>query len=124
MTDAHPSVLLLCGAFSSQYWRSVYGAAALLKVPAAGNIARNFRNASYRLKIDSSIVNNQPVDATETAKVLTEDPTLTEQLRAAYVRHLLAFALVLDEIERLRSEAKSRKGWVMDTYLLRRARIA
>jgi precorrin-6A synthase len=30
----------------------------------------------------------------------------------------------MHEIERLRSEAKSRKGWVMDTYLLRRARIA
>jgi precorrin-6A synthase len=30
----------------------------------------------------------------------------------------------MEEIERLRSDAKSRKGWVMDTYLLRRARIA
>ncbi len=31
--------------------------------------------------------------------MLAEDPTLTDTLRAAYVRHLLAFALVLDEIE-------------------------
>jgi precorrin-6A synthase len=28
---------------------------------------------------------------------------------------------VADEIERLRAEARARKGWVMDTYLLRRA---
>jgi precorrin-6A synthase len=26
----------------------------------------------------------------------------------------------MDEIERLRSEAKRRKGWIMDTYLLRK----
>jgi precorrin-6A synthase len=29
---------------------------------------------------------------------------------------------VADEIQRLRSEARERKGWVMDTYLLRRSR--
>jgi hypothetical protein len=27
-----------------------------------------------------------------------------------------------DDIERMRAEAKARKGWVMDTYLLRKAR--
>jgi precorrin-6A synthase len=27
---------------------------------------------------------------------------------------------VADEIRRLRSEARERKGWVMDSYLLRR----
>jgi precorrin-6A synthase len=26
----------------------------------------------------------------------------------------------MDEIEQVRSEARKRKGWVMDTYLLRR----
>lgn len=62
-------------------------------------LADALKYASYRLKLDSSILNNQPVDANEAAKVLTEDPTLTEGIRAAYVRHLLAFALVLDEIE-------------------------
>lgn len=29
---------------------------------------------------------------------------------------------VADEIERVRSEARERKGWIMDTYLLRRSR--
>ena len=27
---------------------------------------------------------------------------------------------LMDDIERMRTEAKARKGWVMDTYLLRR----
>ncbi len=27
---------------------------------------------------------------------------------------------VLDEIERVRHEARSKKGWIMDTYLLRK----
>jgi len=27
---------------------------------------------------------------------------------------------VADEIERVRGEARARKGWIMDTYLLRR----
>ena len=27
---------------------------------------------------------------------------------------------VADEIERVRAEARERKGWIMDTYLLRR----
>ena len=27
---------------------------------------------------------------------------------------------VLDEIERVRKEARERKGWIMDTYLLRK----
>ena len=28
---------------------------------------------------------------------------------------------VIGEIERVRAEARARKGWIMDTYLLRRA---
>ena len=31
---------------------------------------------------------------------------------------------VADEIERVRAEARERKGWIMDTYLLRRRRLA
>jgi precorrin-6A synthase len=29
---------------------------------------------------------------------------------------------VADEIQRVRAEARERKGWIMDTYLLRRRR--
>jgi len=27
---------------------------------------------------------------------------------------------LMEDIERMRTEAKARKGWIMDTYLLRR----
>jgi len=62
-------------------------------------LSDSLKYASYRLKIDTAINNNQPVASNEVAKILAEDPTLNDDLRAAYVRHLLAFALVLDEIE-------------------------
>jgi hypothetical protein len=63
------------------------------------SLSEALKYASYRLKIDTSISNGMPVASNEAAKILAEDPTLTDDLRAAYVRHLLAFALVLDEIE-------------------------
>jgi len=63
------------------------------------SLSDSLKYASYRLSIDTAINNNQPVASNEAAKILAEDPTLTEELRAAYVRHLLAFALGLDEIE-------------------------
>lgn len=69
------------------------------RIKRGDTLAESLRYASYRLKIDTAITNHQPVEANEVAKVLTEDPTLSDPLRAAYVRHLLAFALVLDEIE-------------------------
>jgi hypothetical protein len=53
--------------------------------------------ASYRLKLDNALVNNQPVEIDEVAKVLAEDPTLDGDLRTAYARHLLAFALALGD---------------------------
>ena len=53
--------------------------------------------ASYRLAVDNSVANHLPVEAHDVAVVLAGDPTLSEQLRFAYVRHLLAFALALDD---------------------------
>jgi hypothetical protein len=55
--------------------------------------------AAYRLKVDAALQNNQPVEAREAARVLIEDPTLTVEQRAMYIRHLLAFALALDNVE-------------------------
>ncbi|NDJ63017.1 MAG: hypothetical protein GYB67_17995 [Chloroflexi bacterium] len=55
--------------------------------------------ASRRLRVDDALSNNQPVDAPEVAKILTNDTTLSDDLRAIYVQHLLAFALALDEME-------------------------
>ncbi len=54
--------------------------------------------ASYRLKVDNALVNNQPVEIGDVAKVLSEDPTLDGDLRTAYARHLLAFALALGDM--------------------------
>jgi hypothetical protein len=55
--------------------------------------------ASYRMSVDNSVAEHQPVEARDVAAVLSDDPTLSEQMRFAYVRHLLAFALALDEDE-------------------------
>ena len=74
-------------------------AVAAWRIKRGDSLAEALKYASYRLKIDTAITNNQPVEAADAAKILAEDPTLTDTVRAAYVRHLLAFALVLDEIE-------------------------
>lgn len=53
--------------------------------------------ASYRLSVDNAVANHLPAEARDVAAVLSDDPTLSEALRLAYVRHLLVFALALDE---------------------------
>ena len=55
--------------------------------------------AAYRLKLDHALLNNLPVSANDAIRVLTDDPTLSESLRAAYARHVLAFAIVLEDME-------------------------
>ena len=74
-------------------------AVAAWRIKRGDSLAEALKYASYRLKIDTAITNNQPVEAADAAKILAEDPTINDTVRAAYVRHLLAFALVLDEIE-------------------------
>ncbi len=74
-------------------------AVAAWRIKLGDTLSEALKYASYRLKLDTAITNNQPVEAADTTKVLAEDPTLTDALRGSYVRHLLAFALVLDEIE-------------------------
>lgn len=54
---------------------------------------------SYRLKLDSSLLNNLPVDKDEVAKVLREDPTLDDDLRMTYGRHLLTFSMAMDDVQ-------------------------
>ncbi len=55
--------------------------------------------ASYRLKLDDALINNQPVETADVSKVLAEDPTLTDELKIAYTQHLLAFALALGDMQ-------------------------
>ncbi|MBK8027558.1 MAG: hypothetical protein IPK19_40810 [Chloroflexi bacterium] len=63
------------------------------------SLAEALTYAARRMAVDTAVTNNQPVEAAEVARILAEDPTLDETTSAAYVRHLLAFALVLEEIE-------------------------
>jgi hypothetical protein len=53
--------------------------------------------AAKRLAIDESLLSNLPVEADDAARVLAEDPTLDDDLRPVYARHLLAFSLALDD---------------------------
>ncbi|MBZ0279010.1 MAG: hypothetical protein K8I60_22885, partial [Anaerolineae bacterium] len=63
------------------------------------SLAEALAYASYRLKMDNAVLNRQPVEKADAAKILAEDPTLTEELRVAYGRHLLAFSLALGEMQ-------------------------
>ncbi len=55
--------------------------------------------ASFRLTIDNAVANGQPIEVAEVARVLGEDPTLDDDNRIAYVRHLLAFIMATDDVE-------------------------
>ncbi len=52
--------------------------------------------AARRMSLDAAVTEGQPADMDMVASVLAEDPTLSDDLRVRYVRHLLAFALALD----------------------------
>jgi len=52
---------------------------------------------SRRAAIDQTVREGQPADRNLVAQILREDPTLTDDLRKIYIRHLMAFALALDE---------------------------
>lgn len=54
--------------------------------------------AAYRLKIDNALLNNQPIETADVSRVLAEDPTLSDDLKISYTRHLLAFALALGDM--------------------------
>jgi hypothetical protein len=63
------------------------------------NLAKALAWVSRRAAIDQAVLNNQPADRETVAAILREDPTLSDDLRLAYARHLLAFALALNEPE-------------------------
>ncbi len=56
--------------------------------------------ASYRLKVDDALLNGQPVNLDDVSDVLASDPTLSDELRAAYARHVLQFALAMNAVEK------------------------
>lgn len=55
--------------------------------------------AARRVALDAAVAEGQPADSEMVAAVLREDPTLSDELRVRYVRHLLAFVLALEEPE-------------------------
>lgn len=73
-------------------------AVAAWRIKRGDNLAEALKYASYRLKLDDSLQNNLPVDAEEASNVLAEDPTLNDELRIAYARHIMAFALALGDL--------------------------
>jgi uncharacterized ubiquitin-like protein YukD len=65
------------------------------------NLEQALDYASHRMKVDQSILNGLPIEVPTVAKILAEDPTLSDSLRLAYARHLLNFTIALDELEHL-----------------------
>jgi hypothetical protein len=61
------------------------------------NLGRALAWVSRRAAIDQTVLEGQPTDRELVAAILREDPTLSDELRLAYVRHLLAFTLVPKE---------------------------
>lgn len=61
------------------------------------NLGRALAWISHRAALDQVVREGQPADRQMVASILQEDPTLSDELRQVYVRHLLAFALALNE---------------------------
>ncbi|MCI0713938.1 MAG: hypothetical protein L0154_27525 [Chloroflexi bacterium] len=55
--------------------------------------------AAQRARIDSTVLSGQPADRDRVADILRQDPTLSNELRVAYAKHLLAMTLALKEWE-------------------------
>jgi len=54
--------------------------------------------ASQRVRMDEAIRNSQPVDKDEISRILAEDPTLSNELRALYAGHLVKFSLAMRDM--------------------------
>ncbi|NWG16435.1 MAG: hypothetical protein HXY41_07345 [Chloroflexi bacterium] len=55
--------------------------------------------AAHRFRVDEALLNNQPVEIAAVSRILAEDPTLPDDLRVAYARHVLAFSLALGDMQ-------------------------
>lgn len=91
------SQLRLDAELVSRQTRRLTGVAAW-RIRRGETLAEALSYGAYRLKLDDALLNNQPVEVADVSKVLAEDPTLTDDLKIAYTRHLLAFALALGEM--------------------------
>lgn len=55
--------------------------------------------ASHRSSVDRAVMTGQPVEVAEVSRILAEDPTLSDDLRASYVRHIVNFSLALNDMQ-------------------------
>lgn len=59
------------------------------------SLSKALAYASYRTKIDKAVTTAQPVEVADVSKVLSDDPTLTPELRVAYSKHLVSLSLAI-----------------------------
>lgn len=65
------------------------------------NLAEALDYASHRSKLDQSIKSGMPVEVFAIAKVLSHDPTLNDEQRLMYSRHLINFSLALQNLSHI-----------------------
>jgi hypothetical protein len=92
------SQLRLDAELVSQQTRALTAVAAW-RIKRGEGLADALGYASYRLKLDNALLNKQPVETADVSKVLSEDPTLSDELKVAYTQHLLSFALALGDMQ-------------------------
>jgi len=69
------------------------------RIKRGDNLTEALGYASNRLSVDDAVLNNQPVEIDDVSRILMDDPTLSEDLRLVYARHIVAMALALEEAE-------------------------
>lgn len=73
-------------------------AVAAWRIRRGETLAEALSYAAQRLRVDDALLNNQPVEVADVSRILAEDPTLTDDLKIAYARHLVAFAIALGDM--------------------------
>jgi hypothetical protein len=71
------------------------------RIKRGDGLGESLRYAAQRLKVDHAVRNNLPVELDDAARVLAEDPTLSDALRLEYASHLLKLSLPLGKTEYL-----------------------
>lgn len=61
-------------------------------------LAQSLAYASKRIRIDSAINNNQPVNKEDVAQILADDPTLPPELQTKYALHLLRLGIAMRDL--------------------------
>ncbi len=121
------------GASEPIEYRVIPGVSSVLALAAAHRIPLNRQGRTVQITPARLVASGMPVDVDDVVVMLdgreafaSIDPTGLDIYWGAYLGtpdQLLVsgpLAQVRDEIVRLRAEASARKGWMFDTYLLRR----